>query len=57
MGIDVKNAVLNGLLSIDMYMKQPEGFVVPGEEDLVYKLNKSNWKDAGLKDSITCCSK
>eukprot|EP00644_Phytophthora_capsici_P015812 jgi/Phyca11/131295/e_gw1.103.27.1 len=33
--MDVKTAFLNGTLDEEIYMKQPEGFVVPGKEGLV----------------------
>lgn len=46
--IDVKNAYLNGKLEEDIYMRQPRGFVPPGQEELVCKLHKSLY---GLKQS------
>jgi hypothetical protein len=46
--MDVKTAFLNGDLDRDIYMKQPEGFVVPGQEHLVCKLHKSLY---GLKQA------
>ena len=46
--LDVKTAFLHGLLEEDIYMTQPEGFVVPGKEDYVCKLKKSLY---GLKQS------
>jgi hypothetical protein len=46
--MDVNTAFLNGELEEDIYMKQPEGFVIPGKENLVCKLNKSLY---GLKQS------
>lgn len=46
--MDVKTAFLNGELDEDIYMVQPEGFVQPGNENLVCKLNKSLY---GLKQS------
>ncbi|WVZ64637.1 hypothetical protein U9M48_014131 [Paspalum notatum var. saurae] len=46
--LDVKTAFLHGELEEDIYMDQPEGFVVPGKEDLVCRLKKSLY---GLKQS------
>ena len=48
--MDIKTAFLNGELK-EMYMKQPEGYVVKGKEDLVCKLWKSIY---GLKQSPRC---
>ena len=38
--MDEKTAFLNGDLDEEVYMKQPEGFVVPGQEHKVCKLLK-----------------
>ena len=46
--MDVKTAFLNGDLDVDLYMQQPEGFVVAGQEHLVCKLRKSIY---GLKQA------
>ena len=46
--MDVKTAFLNGDIDVDIYMRQPEGFVVGGKEHLVCKLNKSLY---GLKQA------
>jgi Reverse transcriptase (RNA-dependent DNA polymerase) len=46
--IDVKGAYHNGKLDDAVYMRQPEGFIKPGEENLVCKLNKGIY---GLKQS------
>ena len=43
--MDVKTAFLNGDLDEEVYMKQPEGFVVPGQEQKIYKLLKSLFID------------
>ena len=46
--MDVKTAFLNGDLEEEIYMEQPEGFVVPGQERKVCKLVKSLY---GLKQA------
>lgn len=46
--MDVKTAFLNGNLSEEIYMKQPEGFIQEGGEGLVCKLEKSIY---GLKQA------
>lgn len=46
--IDVNFAFLNGLLQEEIYVEQPEGFSVPGHEDMVYLLKKALY---GLKQA------
>ncbi|KAH9768293.1 Integrase catalytic domain-containing protein [Citrus sinensis] len=46
--MDVKTAFLNGDLDEEIYMEQPEGFVLPGNEKKVCKLVKSLY---GLKQA------
>ena len=46
--MDVKTTFLHGDLEEEIYMKQPEGFMVKGEKELVCKLKKSLY---GLKQS------
>ena len=46
--LDVKSAFLNGFLEEDIFVEQPEGFLIPGAEDKVYKLKKALY---GLKQA------
>ncbi|CAJ2637004.1 unnamed protein product [Trifolium pratense] len=46
--MDVKTAFLNGDLEEEIYMEQPEGFVIHGQETKVCKLDKSLY---GLKQA------
>ncbi|EOY32548.1 Uncharacterized protein TCM_040529 [Theobroma cacao] len=46
--MDVKSAFLNGTISEDIYVEQPEGFVEKGKEDKVCKLIKALY---GLKQA------
>ena len=46
--MDVKTSFLHGDLEEEIYMKQPEGFMVKGKKELVWRLKKSLY---GLKQS------
>lgn len=46
--MDVKTTFLNGDLTLEVYMVQPEGFVEIGKEHMVCKLRKSIY---GLKQA------
>lgn len=46
--MDVKSAFLNGVLREEIYVEQPEGFSVPGHEDMVYLLKNALY---GLKQA------
>lgn len=42
--MDMKIAFLNGELDEEIYMKQPQGFILPGNESKVCKLVMSLYK-------------
>lgn len=46
--LDVKSAFLYGVLTEDVYIQQPKGYEVEGEENQVYKLHKALY---GLKQA------
>ena len=46
--MDVKSAFLNGYLEEEIFVEQPEGFVVQGQEEKVYRLRKALY---GLKQA------
>ena len=49
--MDITTAFLNGSLDQVVYMKQPKGFLVQGQEQLVCQLKKSIYR---LKQSSRC---
>ena len=46
--LDIKTAFLNGDLNEEIYLEQPEGYVIPGKEDQVCRLHKCLY---GLKQA------
>jgi len=52
--LDVKTAFLYGNLDEELYMEQPEGFVVKNKEDKVYRLKKALY---GLKQASAAWNK
>ena len=47
--MDVKSTFLNGYLEEKIFVEQPKGFIVKGEEDKVYMLKKALY---GLKQTL-----
>ena len=46
--LDVKSASLNSMLDKEIYMEQPQGFIIPGQEHKVCRLKKAIY---GLKQA------
>ncbi|CAL8131459.1 unnamed protein product [Prunus armeniaca] len=46
--LDVKSAFLNGVLQEEVYINQPEGYVIKGKEDKIYRLHRALY---GLKQA------
>jgi Reverse transcriptase (RNA-dependent DNA polymerase) len=42
--LNIKLAFLNGVLKEDVYVEQPQGFEIEGEEENVYKLRKALYR-------------
>ena len=50
--LDVKTSFLHGDLKENIYMSQPKGFIVQGQESLVCKLRELVWSKASSKIAV-----
>ena len=50
--MDVKTTFLNGIIEEEVYIEQPEGFVIHGKESHVCRLDKALY---GLKQAPRAC--
>ena len=51
--MDVKSTFLNGILQVEIYVEQPEGFVMEDKENKVYRLHKALYGfKTGTKDLV-----
>ena len=50
--LDVKSAFLNGELKEEVYVVQPQGFEIEGQEEKVYRLKKALYR---LKQEPRAC--
>ena len=43
-GLNIQNTYLYGKLDKEIYMEQPEGFIVPGKENMVFHLRRAIYR-------------
>ena len=52
--LNIKTALLHGELKEEVYITQPEGFMINGKEDKVYKLHQSSLRLETCTEVLEC---
>jgi hypothetical protein len=52
--MDVKTAFLNGVIEEEVYIEQPQGFVIHGKESHVCKLKKALYRTKAGTQGMVC---
>lgn len=54
--LDVKTSFLHGELKEEVYVAQPEGYMIRGSEVKVYKLKKALHQGLGMRNIMRSCA-